>query len=148
MEPELIRSYYTKGTNGLLYINCTFIRYTIELPWMENQPRISCIPEGKYLLKKRYSPKFKEHLLIEGVEGRDVILIHPANNALKELKGCIAPVTILTGEGKGSQSRMALQRLITPIFTLLERKETVLLTIKSKKNDIKRKISSTYTNLF
>ena len=133
MEPELIRSYYTKGTNGLLYINHTFICYTIELPWMENQPRISCIPEGKYPLKKRYSPKFKEHLLVEGVEGRDLILIHPTNNALKELKGCIAPVTILTGEGKGSQSRMALQKLITPIFTSLERKETVLLTIKSKK---------------
>lgn len=133
MELELIRCYYTKGTNGLLYINNMFICYTIELPWKDNQPRISCIPEGTYPLTKRYSPKFKQHLLVQGVEGRDVILIHPANDALKQLKGCIAPVTTLTGEGKGSQSRFALQKIITPVLKSLEIKETILLTIKSKK---------------
>ena len=132
MELELIRCYYTKGTNGLLYINNRFMCYTIELPWKDNQPRISCIPEGTYALTKRYSPKFKQHLLVQEVEGRDVILIHPANDALKELKGCIAPVTILTGEGKGSQSRIALQKIITPVLKSLERKETILLTIKPK----------------
>jgi hypothetical protein len=132
MKLEIIRNYYTKGTNGLLYINKTFQCYTIELPWMDNQPRISCIPEGTYALRKRYSPKFKEHLLVEGVAGRDVILIHPANNALLELKGCIAPVSILTGEGKGSQSRIALEKIRLPVLKSLEEKQTVLLTIKSK----------------
>ncbi len=134
MELELIRSYYTKGTNGLLYINNTFQCYTIELPWMDNQPRISCIPEGRYALKKRYSLKFKQHLLVEGVKGRDVILIHPANDALKELKGCIAPVSILTGEGKGSQSRIALKKIVIPVLKSLETKEPVTLTIKLKKS--------------
>ena len=132
MELELIRNYYTKGTNGLLYLNNTFQCYTIELPWMDNQPRISCIPEGKYSLQKRYSPKFKQHLLVENVAGRDVILIHPANDALKELKGCIAPVSILTGEGRGTQSRIALEKISIPVLKSLARKETVLLTIKSK----------------
>ncbi|MDQ6755691.1 MAG: DUF5675 family protein [Bacteroidota bacterium] len=132
MELELIRSYYTNGTNGMLYINNMLQCFTIELPWMNNHPRISCIPEGTYTLKKRYSPKFKQHLLVQGVEGRDVILIHPANDALKELKGCIAPVSILTGEGTGSQSRIALEKLRIPVFKSLEKKETVLLTIKLK----------------
>ena len=132
MELELIRSYYTKGTNGLLYINNMFQCYTIELPWMDNQPRISCIPEGRYSLKKRYSLKFKQHLFVEGVEGRDVILIHPANDALRELKGCIAPVSVLKGDGKGSQSRKALEKIRIPVLKSLERKEPVFLIIKSK----------------
>lgn len=147
MELELIRNYYTKGTNGLLCINNNFQCYTIELPWKDNLPRISCIPEGRYALKKRYSPKFKQHLLVCGVEGRDVILIHPANNALKELKGCIAPVTILTGEGKGSQSRIALEKIRIPVLKSLEKVEPVFLTIKSKTNDNKTKIDITNSNI-
>lgn len=69
---------------------------------------------------------------MEGVEERDVILIHPANDALKELKGCIAPVSILTGEGKGSQSRIALEKISIPVSKSLAKNETVFLTIKSK----------------
>lgn len=132
MELELIRNYYTKGTNGMLYINNSFQCYTIELPWKENLPRISCIPEGRYALKKRYSLKFKHHLLVQGVTERALILIHPANNALIELKGCIAPVSLLTGEGKGSQSRIALEKIRLPVLKSLEKEEPVFLTIKSK----------------
>lgn len=102
------------------------------MPWLDNQPRISCIPEGRYALKKRYSRKFKQHLFVEGVEGRDVILIHPANDALQELKGCIAPVSLLKGEGKGSQSRIALEKIRIPVLQSLEKKEPVFLIIKSK----------------
>lgn len=132
MELELIRTYYTKGTNGMLYLNNALQCYTIELPLMDNQPRISCIPEGSYALKKRYSPKFKQHLLVQDVHKRGAILIHPANDALKELKGCIAPVSILTGEGKGLQSRTAIEKLRTLVYAALAY-ETFLLTIKSKK---------------
>jgi hypothetical protein len=39
-------------------------------------------------------------LQILNVPGRKYILIHPANEVLRELKGCIAPVR-LTGAGKG-----------------------------------------------
>jgi len=131
MELEIIRTYLKKGTNGLLYINKTFQCYTIELPWLDNQPRVSCIPEGRYALKKRYSPKFKQHLLVDGVQGRGLILIHAANDALKELKGCIAPVSILTGEGEGVQSRIALKKLQISVFTTFKFIQPVFLTIKS-----------------
>jgi hypothetical protein len=53
-------------------------------------------------LKLRYSPKFNTHILITGVKDRALILIHSANNAKKELMGCIAPVMKITGEGSAS----------------------------------------------
>ncbi len=61
---------------------------TIELPWRENKINISCIPEGKYKVKKRYSDKFGHHFHILNVPGRSMILIH-AGNYYSETKGCI-----------------------------------------------------------
>ena len=67
------------------------------------------------------------------VPGRDLILIHPANDAKKELLGCIAPVTNHTGIGKGSSSRKALEKLKTLVYAALERKEEIKISIQSKK---------------
>jgi hypothetical protein len=98
-----------------------------------NQKRISCIPEGEYILQKRFSAKFKWHLHLMNVPGRDLILIHPANDAKKELLGCIAPVTNHTGIGKGSKSRKALEKLKTLVYTVFDRNEEVKINIQSKK---------------
>ena len=95
MELELIRTYFPNGTNGELYHAGSRLCFTIELPWKDNHAGVSCIPEGRYALVKRYSQKFHWHLQLNAVPGRDAILIHPANNALLELRGCIAPVSIL-----------------------------------------------------
>lgn len=130
MELELIRTYYPRGTNGSFCTSGRRICDSIELPWRHNAPGISSIPEGKYRLKKRYSPRFKAHLLLTGVPGRSLILIHPANNAVKELRGCIAPVSNHTGEGKGSGSRISFKRLKTIISDSLET-GPVYLIIKS-----------------
>lgn len=111
MELELTRTYYPTGTNGMLFYLGTFQCFTIELPWLNNEQQHSCIPEGRYRLTTRYSQKHRLHFLLEGVENRTLILIHPANDALKELKGCIAPVMSLAGPGKGSQSGIALEKL-------------------------------------
>ena len=131
MELELLRTYYPKGSNGNLSANAVGLCHTIELPWKENEPHVSCIPEGRYELVKRYSPKFKWHLLVKDVSDRALILIHPANDALKELKGCIAPVSFLTSEGKGKDSRVVFTKLIGLIFSIFENDEKVFLTIKS-----------------
>jgi hypothetical protein len=96
---------------------------------------ISCIPEGRYEIVKRYNAKFKWHFIIMNVPNRSFILIHPANDALKELKGCIAPVLILAALGKGHESKKALKSLISIIYPLLEQKEKIYLTIKSKPNN-------------
>jgi hypothetical protein len=138
MELEIFRTYHADGTNGKLYINSRFQCYTIELPWEDNLPQHSCIPEGRYELKRRYSTKFGPHLLVDAVEGRELILIHPANDALKELRGCIAPVSILSGPGKGLLSRNAFQKLTGKVYNAFAT-EKVFITIQSNQNEPKRK---------
>ena len=128
----LSRTYFPDGTNGKLECEGKFICNTIELPWKKNKTKVSCIPEGKYFIKKRYSNKFKWHLEILNVDNRKFILIHPANNALQELKGCIAPVTQFSGSGLGLQSKQAFQKLKDLIYPILDRGENVSLIIKSQ----------------
>ena len=67
------------------------------------------------------------------VPGRDLILIHPANDAKLELLGCIAPVTVHTGIGKGSASRKALAKLKALTKKAFEQNEEVILKIQLKK---------------
>lgn len=71
---------------GLPVFSC----FTLELPWMENKPNISCIPKGEYPLAHRNSPKYGDHIHVMNVPGRSYILIHPAN-FVSQLRGCIAP---------------------------------------------------------
>ncbi|RTY67153.1 DUF5675 family protein [Flavobacterium sp. LB2P53] len=127
----LNRTYFPKGTQGVLEWNGTIVCYTIELPWLGNQKRISCIPEGEYVLQKRFSPKFKWHLHLMNVPGRDLILIHTANDAKTELLGCIATVTLHTGIGKGSFSRKALEKLKALVYKALVYNEEVKIKIQS-----------------
>ncbi|HEY0040051.1 MAG TPA: DUF5675 family protein [Flavisolibacter sp.] len=126
----LKREYFPEGTNGTLEGDGKFICKTIELPWKNNERRVSCIPEGKYILEKRYSRKFKWHIEITNVTDRSVILFHPANNALKELNGCIAPVTKISGAGLGLMSRKAFAKLKTLVYQELDKMETVSIIIK------------------
>ncbi len=138
MELIIERQYYAGGTNGALFLKGELIPlcYTIELPWQNNLHQHSCIPEGAYTLVKRYSEKFGWHFVLKNVPGRDLILIHPANNALKELQGCIAPVTTLTGEGTGSSSCTACQKLYTRVSSAMAQKESILLTITGCKTPV------------
>lgn len=129
MQLILQRSYHPSGTNGRLSINGQLICYTIELPWLDNQPRASCIPEGTFHLVKRYSPKFHRHLHLTDVPGRALILLHPANHALRELKGCIAPVSSLTGPGMGLQSGLAMEKLMGWADKALRQQEPLFLTL-------------------
>ena len=135
MELELIRTYYENGTNSELHCDNGFRGFTIELPWKNNQHAISCIPEGKYELMKRYSAHLGWHLQVMDVPERDLILIHAANNALKELKGCIAPVSILTGEGTGNDSKIALKKIVAITYLEFDKGNKVFLTIKSNTNE-------------
>lgn len=72
---------------------------TGELPWRDNQPDLSCIPEGVYRAFWEYSPKHGRFLFhLHGVAGRSVIEIHAANlmgdaklGKVAQLLGCIAP---------------------------------------------------------
>lgn len=130
MELLIKRTYYPDGTNGELFINGAHKCYTIELPWHNNDHGISCIPEGRYHLGKRANEKFGNHLLVENVPNRSYILIHPANDALKELLGCIAPVSVLTGPGRGEKSRIQLEDIVQATYASMSKGEDVFLTIE------------------
>lgn len=70
-----------------------FICYALELPWRDNQKRISCIPAGTYELeymKGSSSGKFKRCYYVKNVTGRSEILIHVGNYPADTL-GCILP---------------------------------------------------------
>ncbi|MCS4164797.1 MULTISPECIES: DUF5675 family protein [Sphingobacterium] len=126
----LQRKYGVQGTNGTITYQGEEICHTIELPDRNNIPRISCIPIGQYKLEKRRYPKHGEQIGIPMVLGREAILIHAANNALKELQGCIAPVTTLTGEGTGDYSGKALAKLKALVYSLWDMGDEVYLNIR------------------
>lgn len=132
MDLVLKRKYLPDGTNGKIWLQQQLICMTIELPWNDNLKRKSCIPEGRYSLKRRFSERFGWHILIDLVPNRSLILFHPANHAQKELNGCIAPVTSLIGEGKGNDSRKAFERLKKVVYAYLQRGEDVFLHIQKQ----------------
>ncbi len=134
MELNLIRSYFPNGTNSDLLLNGQRVCWTIELPWKNNQHEISCIPEGRYELNRRYTQKFGHHLILLNVPDRSMICIHAANNALKEIKGCICTVSKITGEGTGDYARSALVKVISLVYPAFD-KEKVFLTIQSVKHE-------------
>ena len=61
---------------------------------------------------------------------------------MKELKGCIAPVLKITGPGLGSDSRKACKKIYAKVFAVLDKKEKVYLTIKSKRDEYFEKSGS------
>lgn len=65
-----------------------FVCKTLELPFKNNQKRISCVPVGKYELIKRTSIKYRLHFHLWDVPGRYKILIHQGNFH-HEIWGCI-----------------------------------------------------------
>ena len=69
---------------------------SLERPWKENQPYVSCIPAGIYLykrvltnMKSVHRAGYEETFEAQNVPGRTVIRVHPANWA-HELQGCQA----------------------------------------------------------
>ncbi|WP_400261415.1 DUF5675 family protein [Sphingobacterium sp. SG20118] len=127
---HLQRIYGEQGTNGTITFQGEVICHTIELPWLNNLPRLSCIPVGAYKLEKRKYTKHGEQIGIPAVLGREAILIHAANDAQQQLRGCIAPVSRLTGEGRGEDSRIALEKLKALVYSLWDMGMEVFIHIK------------------
>jgi len=128
---ELQRLYRDTWTDGLIFIKGILLCRSIELRWANNERNVSCVPEGVYPVAIIQHPKFGECLQINGVKGRSGILVHVANDAQKELRGCIAPVFSLSGDGKGQYSRLALNYIIENLKNSGEKEHFI--EIKSKK---------------
>jgi hypothetical protein len=73
--------------------------YSLEDPWKENAPDVSCIPEGEYPLAYTMSKRFKhETPEIQKVPGRSGIRIHGGNTEADTL-GCPLVGTIRNPDG-------------------------------------------------
>lgn len=76
------------GVFGMLSLEDGFQCYTVERPWLDNEPWVSCVPEGVYELNSaRFRDKYDTFELLD-VPGRTRIKIHIANE-MEELHGCI-----------------------------------------------------------
>ena len=62
--------------------------YTLEEPWKNNAPNVSCIPAGKYICRPHTGARFKGVWQVMDVPGRSAILIH-AGNTTDDIEGCI-----------------------------------------------------------
>ena len=129
----LIRDTFTKeSTIGELFLNGERICDTLELPWVDNQRNISCIPEGVYPVRLRLPRESATrdylHLLVQEVPNRDWILFHRGNTA-KDTSGCIL-VGLGTEQDVVHNSVLAMDLLIKEVIHLGG--ENINLIIKNK----------------
>lgn len=91
-----------EGTPGVLVVDGQAWN-TLELPWLDNAPKRSCIPDGVYRCALVQSPRFGRVYSILNVPGRSAILIHAGNYAGQipqhrtHVQGCV-----LLGERRGT----------------------------------------------
>jgi hypothetical protein len=82
----LARSYLSDRTVGVLKHSDMWLS-TLERPWLDNMPNISCIPEGVYLVKRDKTGRHQWYA-VQDVEGRTNIEFHPGNS-VGHSEGCI-----------------------------------------------------------
>lgn len=98
MKLLISRTYHDNFTLGSMFVlngeelihRCK----SIELPWINNQRNVSCIPEGEYNVIKDYSNKRGNVFRLLWVRDRSGILIHVGNFVAgyqKDSEGCILP---------------------------------------------------------
>lgn len=83
------------------------VLHSLELPWYNNQRKVSCIPVGTYDVVWQMSPRFGRNLYtVLAVPGRSGILFHSGNVAGDESLGLRSEVEgcILLGLGLGTIS--------------------------------------------
>jgi hypothetical protein len=121
-----------KSTLGKLFINGELFCDTLELPYINNERSISCIPAGRYKVRLRTARESATrdylHLLVQDVPDRDWILFHRGNTT-KDTRGCI-----LVGQSREqdrvNNSRLAMDLIVKEILNLGG--ENINLIIKNK----------------
>lgn len=81
-------SEYNGASMGVLCFNDEPRILTLEDAWRNNERKLSCIPEGKYKIKRIRSPKFGITFEVLDVPERSNILFHAGNTA-SDTEGCI-----------------------------------------------------------
>jgi len=79
---------YSASIIGEMYVNGSFLCYTLELPWRWNQRNVSCIPRGAYSGFIRYDKPDGWRIQLQGVPNRSGVQIHIGNYP-SDIKGCV-----------------------------------------------------------
>lgn len=101
---------------------------TLELPFKNNERQKSSILSAFYFVEPRESDRFKKHLHVLQVPGRDYILFH-AGNWPKDTTGCIlvgSAFADIDGDGRLeiAHSKSAMKKLVSLVT---ERAELIIL---------------------
>ena len=105
------------ATFGVLLNGTAPFAVTLEPPWKNNEPNVSCIPSGTYACRRVDSPRFGDTFEITGVPGRDYILFHGGNTS-KDTLGCVLigesfdPVNGVDGIANSRQGFIQLKALL------------------------------------
>jgi len=85
-------------TFGELLIEGLHFCYTLERPWLNDEPDVSCIPIGTYEVRMEWSPSWERMMPhLQNVPGRSGILIHPLN-WVRQTEGCIGVGDSISGD--------------------------------------------------
>lgn len=78
-----------RGCYGSLSVG-NFDCYTLELPWRDNQPNVSCIPVGTYeaFVDHNVTIGRQEVIRLKDVPNRTGVLIH-VGNYTSDIAGCV-----------------------------------------------------------
>lgn len=130
-----------EGTKGVFIIeglNC----FTMELPYKDNIPNISCIPAEVYEVVWQKSNKFGWCYMIKNVSNRTNILIHSGNYAGDISKGykththgCILPCLRL-GKLAGQEAGLISKPAVTKIEKVFN-KQPFILEVKDAYSNIR-----------
>lgn len=86
---NLVRfAYLPEGVLGELKLPGGPRLFTIERPYLDNEPFVSAVPEGEYQLEWDTTGRIRDVPRLADVENRSQINIHVANEP-QELHGCI-----------------------------------------------------------
>lgn len=129
---QIRREALAPATFGTMQVDGEPFGFTLELPWKDNKPQVSCIPAGLYALDITYSNRFNKRMLeIVKVPGRQGIRIHNANFP-HQLLGCIAVARKRINDEYIAQGIS--QALFDLVKFALSEKETVILEILNPVN--------------
>lgn len=110
---------------------------TLELPWRDNHPDVSCIPPGTYPMHRAMHhdaqgrPEY-EAFALDQVPDREGIQIHIAN-LVCQLRGCIAPGRhfgeVTLADGRSGFGVLESGSAFAAFMSLLAGEQNALLTI-------------------
>jgi hypothetical protein len=97
----------------------TILCYTIERPWLDNAPMVSCIPEGVYDCIPHDSPAHPDTYEITNVPKRSAILLHTGNTE-SDSAGCVILGLVPTVQGvlQSAKALAFLHTILPKHFTI------------------------------